>query len=284
MSAQVPHGPTPQEYPQFLSGHAQYPPALASAETDAYPVVVYPQQGATDYPEPAPYPQPGVPVRAGAKPSGLSQPPHGPPAGPPAGAPQPGAASSPYPTAPPWAPPPTVAEPPAAQPPPLLEHGALLVPYPDEMRKASRAQPPAVWPVAVFTLLFGVLGVISAVRRAADARRGHNSTAPYWITFVVTLVTGGFLSFVLGIVAIQPMIDDFREGYRLDAVQDQVLHDGQLARANITATEAKCHAVGDRRSDGMRDYLCRLTLSDGHTASLTLTADPEGRWSSESNG
>jgi hypothetical protein len=281
MSAQVPHGLEPQAYPQFLTGHARYPPAPdhypAAADTDSYPVVVYPQQGATGYPEPAAYPQPGVRVRAGAKPSGLSQ---RPPA-PPAEAPPPSA----YPTAPPWAPAPSAAAgTPAAPQPQAPEHGGLLVPYPDEMRKASRAQSPAVWPVAAYTLFFGMAGGISAFRRAADARRGHNSTAPYWITFLVALVTGGFLWFVLALVALLPLADNIREDHRLAAVQDRVLHDGQLARANITATGAKCHAVSDRTRDGMRDYLCRLTLSDGHTASLTVTADPDGRWSAPSAG
>jgi hypothetical protein len=156
----------------------------------------------------------------------------------------------------------------------------LLVPYPDEMAHASRAQAPAVWPVAVFTLLFSLLGAASAKRRADQARRTRNSSAPYWIAFLVSAVAGGFIWFVLGAVAIGPVITEVRENQRLEAVQRNVVGDGQLKNARIAVTAAQCRAVTDRDAEGMRDYLCRLTLADGKTASLTLTADEDGQWHS----
>ncbi|MEU4216857.1 hypothetical protein [Actinoplanes sp. NPDC026623] len=185
-----------------------------------------------------------------------------------------------YPTAPPWAA--TAQATPAPAPahpgPPATEHGTLLVPFPDEMRNASRAHPPAVWPVTVFTLFFGFPGVISAARRAADARRGRNSTAPYWITLLVALAASAFIWFVVGAVVIKPIYDDVREDQRLAAVQDAIVHDGQLQKANLTATGAQCRAIAERDPEGMREYLCRLTLDDGRTATLTVTADANGGW------
>lgn len=264
MTTEVPPGPENavayQEHPQFSTGYALYPPVqrpvsappAAVQPPGAYPGVAYPQEGAAGYPVPVPYPQPG--------------------------AVQPPAAA--YPTAPPWA-----AAPPAApgggvpvgQ---LPQYGGLIVPFPDEMQHAARAQPPAVWPVAAFTLFFGVLGAISAGRRAAQARRGRTSTAPYWITFAGTLAAGAFLWFVVSAVVINPIVDEVREGQRLEAVQRNVVGDGQLRDARIDVTAAQCRAVTDRNALGQRDYLCRLTLADGRSASLALTADEAGQWRS----
>ncbi|MEU7908138.1 hypothetical protein [Actinoplanes sp. NPDC049118] len=237
----APAGGHPQPAAHPAGAPVGFAPAGATTRTDAYP-------------------------GAGAAPSGGAYPP-----------------VAAYPTAPPWAATAqtSTAPAPAAPAQPVTEHGTLLVPYPDEMLNASRAHPPAVWPVTVFTLLFGVLGVISAGRRAADARRGRNSTAPYWITFLVSLAAASFIWFVVGSVVVKPLYNDIREGQRLAAVQDAVIHDGQLQKANITATEAECRAIAERGPDGMREYLCRLTLSDGRNATLTLTADSDGRWESQ---
>lgn len=255
MTTQVPPGPenavAPHEHPQFVTGYAQYPPPQP---TGGYPAVAYPQEGATGYPVPVPYPQPGT-----------QQPPAA------------------YSTAPPWAavaPAPVAVEPSFPPGQPLPPYGGLLVPFPEEMQHASRAQAPAVWPVAVFTLLFGVLGAVSAKRRADQAHRTRNSTAPYWITFLVSVVAGAFLSFVFGAVAIGPVLTEIRENNRLEAVQRNVVGDGQLKNARINVTKAQCRAVTDRDAEGMRDYLCRLTLEDGGTATLTLTADDSGQWRS----
>jgi hypothetical protein len=305
MTTQVPPGPenavAPQDYPQFTTGYASYPP---QQPTGGYPAVSYPQEGAAGYPEPVPYPQPGSPAQ-------VSSPTHSGSATYPAAYPSPSA----YPTAPPWAaagpapaaawpapadaePTPTAAGPtptagwpaPAtgAQVPgpvtppdqPLPQYGGLLVPFPDEMRHASRAQAPAVWPVAAFTLLFGILGAVSAKRRADQARRTRNSTAPYWIAFLISVAAGAFCWFVVSAVLVGPVVTEIRENQRLEAVQRNVVGDGQLRDARINVTAAQCRAVAERDAQGMRDYLCRLTLEDGHTATLTLTADEAGQWRS----
>lgn len=261
MPTQVPLGPekaiTPQEHPQVTADDSPHPPgrnapawerhpqqSIATLCGD-YPAVTYPQEGAAGYPMPVPYPQPSI--------------------GPPAAAPPWDAAATPgADTAPPEQ--------------PLPEYGGLLVPFPDEMRHASRAQPPAVWPVAMFALLFGVLGAISAKRRADHARRTHNSTVPYWVAFLVSVAAGAFCWFVVAAVVIGPALTEIRESSRLEAVQRNVVGDGQFKDARITVTAARCRAVADRDAAGMRDYLCRLTLHDGHTGVLVLTADESGRW------
>lgn len=183
-----------------------------------------------------------------------------------------------YPTAPPWAPP---APPPVAAPvpQPYTQHGQLLVPYPEAMHNAGRPRPPAVWPVAVFTLIFGIFGSISAARRAAQARRGRNSTAPYWITFGVALAAGGFLSFVVALAVVVPLVSTFTEQRAVDSLQVNMVKSGELQqKAGITATSAACTAVDVRGSDGRRDYSCLLKLSDGKTGTIEVTADRSGTW------
>jgi hypothetical protein len=59
---------------------------------------------------------------------------------------------------------------------------------------------PAVWPVAVFTLLFGALGAISAFRRSVRARAAGAGVGPYWGTFA-----GAFIGLLLILV-----INDWR--------------------------------------------------------------------------
>ena len=103
-----------------------------------------------------------------------------------------------YPTAPPWVTPPPAAPPPPepdAGPPTL--HGRLLVAYPEEMARAGRAQPPSWLPVVFWTLLLGVPGLVSAVRRAGAARRGRNERHPYWIAFGVAAVADVVLALCL---------------------------------------------------------------------------------------
>jgi hypothetical protein len=277
----APGYPVPVPYPQPgfappAATHPEtgaYPPAATHAEASAYaPAATHPEAGA--YPSSATHAEAGAYSEAVAYPQTGGYPQLG-------GHPQPGAYPQPaYPTAPPWAAAGPQPPAPALEQPLPPQYGGLLVPYPDKMQHASRAQPPAVWPVAVFTLLFSILGLASAKRRADQARRTRNSSAPYWIAFLVSAAAGSFIWFVLGAVVVAPLVTEMRENNRLEAVQRNVVGDGQLKDARIAVTAAQCRAVTDRDAAGMRDYLCRLTLDDGHTASLTLTADEDGQWHS----
>ena len=94
-----------------------------------------------------------------------------------------------YPTSPPWATPPAAPEPPPVPDRgPHTSHGRLLVPYPEEMARAARSEPPSWVPVVFWTLLFGLPGAISAARRAGQAHNGRNERHPYWIAFASALV------------------------------------------------------------------------------------------------
>jgi hypothetical protein len=178
-----------------------------------------------------------------------------------------------YPTTPPWA------TPPAAQAyPPYVPHGQLLVRYPEEMLNAARPAPPSWWPVVGWTLLAGILGAMVACRRSDRARRGRNSVAPYWVAWAVTLAVWAAL--VTAAVSIGvPGYLNWREGVVTTAVEKNVVGDGQLAKtARVTATTAACTPVGARGTNGLRRYACVLTLKDGRTGSLTVTAGDDGAW------
>jgi hypothetical protein len=180
-----------------------------------------------------------------------------------------------YPTAPPWASPAPAA---AAEPPPYLQTGQLLVPYPEEMRNAARPTPPAWWPVAIWTFFFGILGAISAARRADRARRGGNGTAPYWITWAVTMAVSAVLGATLAFVA-YPAVRAGAEAKVTAEVETKMRTDGQLTTLlGVGATAVNCDPVGPRDSGGIRAYDCALTLEDERTGTLTVTADADANW------
>jgi hypothetical protein len=193
-----------------------------------------------------------------------------------------------YPTSPPWAQAPAAApvdgmQPPALppasmQPPAPMPYGQLLVPYPEEMQNAARPTPPSWWPIAPLTFLFLIPGLISVVRRSAQARRGHNSRLPYWATFVVGLV----VSFVIWdlIVAVSlPVYLNIRETATTKTVQQHIVSDGQLKTKNrLTATSATCEPLRPRADDGRRLYSCLLKLDDGRTGTIDVQADSDGNW------
>jgi hypothetical protein len=161
---------------------------------------------------------------------------------------------------------------------PMPEYGQLLVRYPEEMRSGARTGAPAWWPVVVLTMISGLLGLISASRRAARARRGRNSVAPYWIAFATSFVA----SLSLGVV-LQPAVtaawQDFREAAHTKAVERNLVFDGRLKQTNrVTVTSARCEPVGERGADDLRRYTCLLRLDGGGTGTVDLTADSAGVW------
>jgi hypothetical protein len=185
-----------------------------------------------------------------------------------------------YPTAPPWAAAP--AQPGAPGTGGTVPYGSplpqLLVAYPEEMANAVRPDPPAFWPVAPFTFLFLIPGIVSAARRGGTARRARHSAAPYWVTFGVSVVASWFLWSVLIAVGVPAALAAY-ENSVTDRVQDAIVHDGHLAQsAHVTARAAACDPAGPRRPDGRRPYECVLTLGDASTGTLTVLADRDGHW------
>jgi hypothetical protein len=189
-----------------------------------------------------------------------------------------------YPTAPPWATaaPPDPAPPPAAEGltpwgAPYQEHGQLLVPFPEEMQNASRAEPPSWWPVVGWTAVFGLFGAVAAARRSGQARRGRNSTAPYWVAFGVSLAVMGVLSAATWAVAV-PAYLVARENAITKTVQENIRTDGQLEKSlHTTATTADCDPISDS-ADDERLYSCVVSLADGRTGTLTVKGDGDGNW------
>ncbi|MEV7625575.1 hypothetical protein [Actinoplanes sp. NPDC089786] len=192
-----------------------------------------------------------------------------------------------YPTAPPWAnpaPPPVEPAPPAygtvtPWEAPYPQTGQLLVPYPEEMRNAARPTPPRWWPVVIWTFLFGILGAVSAARRANIARRGGNSTAPYWITWAATLAAGAVLWGVAAF-AVQPVVLQQLEDGRTTQVEKNIRTDGALkGLIGVDATAVNCDPLSARDATGLRLYDCALTLDDGRTGTLVVEADKDSKWS-----
>ena len=189
-----------------------------------------------------------------------------------------------YSTAPPWA---TAAagEPPApaygAVTPygaPLRPHGQLLVRYPEEMHNAARPKPPALWPIAAYTFLFLLPGIISTARRAGQARRGRNGVAPYWITFAVSLVASWLVWGMIVSVGV-PIGINIYETRITDRVEHNLIHDGQVAKSTGVAVQtATCQPMGTRGADGLRTYDCLLSLGDGSTGTIEVRADTAGTW------
>jgi hypothetical protein len=190
-----------------------------------------------------------------------------------------------YPTAPPWAPAPEVPGDVAPHDgPPLPPYGGLLVPYPEEMHNAGRPRPPALWPIAPFTFLLPIAGLVSTIRRAGRARRGRNSVAPYWITFAVSLVASSLLWLMITAVTV-PIVINYFEGKITHRVEHNLVHDGQLAASShVVVTRAKCEPMGPRAADSTRAYDCLLTLDGGTTGTLAVRADTSGAWTATPSG
>jgi hypothetical protein len=145
------------------------------------------------------------------------------------------------------------------------------------MVNAARPRPPAWWPVVAWTFFFGPLGVVAASRRAGQARRGRNSVAPYWVAWSVTLAVSavaGMVVFAAGV----PAYLAYREGVVTEVVQANIVGDAKLRSASGAVTSAVCEPIGPRDRDGIRLYECVLTMENGRTGSLTVTADADGNW------
>ncbi|WP_285686684.1 hypothetical protein [Actinoplanes sp. NBRC 103695] len=191
-----------------------------------------------------------------------------------------------YSTAPPWANPapqptengPTENGPAGPEYQPYLQTGQLLVPYPEEMRNASRPTPPAWWPVAIWTFFLSALGAVSAARRADMARRGGNSPAPYWITWAATLAIGAVFWTITVAVAL-PAWNQYREQGITTQVEKNMLKDGQLkSLLGVSATAVNCDPMAVRDVGGIRAYDCALTLEDGRTGTVTVTSGTDAKW------
>lgn len=187
--------------------------------------------------------------------------------------------SSTYPTSPPWA----VPSPAPAQPEPqagaTLPHGGLMVPYPELMHAAGRPSAPSVLPVVLFTLFFGPLGAISALRRAGKAIRRDNPRYPYWLGFGVTLVAHAIVASVALSIAI-PVYLQYRESAAIAQLESAMVHGDKIKTSTgVTVRGAVCTPTATRTSGDTRAYTCVVTLSNGQTGKLKVVAKRDGTWS-----
>jgi hypothetical protein len=190
-----------------------------------------------------------------------------------------------YPTAPPWASPPeAVAQQPAAGPPwgnePYTRHGQLMVAHPELMNSAARPAAPSWVPTAIFTFVFFPAGIVSAVRRTKKAKQARREQYPYWIAFVGALVIASVLWRLVFAIATPLLMEHVFEPMATKNVQSSIVHGGQLKTPTGTAVKAAaCTPSGTRMAaSGLRAYSCTVTLDDGETGTLKVTATTGGAW------
>jgi hypothetical protein len=220
-----------------------------------------------------------------------------------------------YPAAPPWAPPETPAapEPPPWAGTPHTQHGQLMVPYPELMHGAGRPAPPTWLPVALVSLFLalaggigtaavvtnyrgpvwgvvagacggalGLFGAVMARRRGRTARRHGNPRYPYWLALGLTLVAAAVPGlYAVGATAavVQSQVVEPRVQRTLE---HSLVSSGRVSvAAGVTVTSARCVPTGARNTDdGLRNYMCSVTLSSGRSGTVAVTADRAGKWTS----
>ncbi|MEU4623156.1 hypothetical protein AB0G04_24680 [Actinoplanes sp. NPDC023801] len=193
-----------------------------------------------------------------------------------------------YPSAPSWAPPEPAPAPPAATPlyggtvpaydSPDNKHGQLLVRFPGEVHAGHRPEAPSWRPVVAWTFVLSVLGVISVLRRASQARGYGRSRRPYWIAFVATLVAGA--AFWTGAVATvaMPLYRYHVESGITGQLQSAVASDARVKKEFGAVSGVECTPETDRDAEGLRTYLCTFQMSNGKTNGLYVDADINGNW------
>ncbi|SDT66029.1 ECF transporter S component [Actinoplanes derwentensis] len=188
-----------------------------------------------------------------------------------------------YPTTPPWANPAAPEQPPV--PPheapvysPAYKHGQLLVRFPGEVHAAGRPDAPSWRPVMVWTFFLSALGVISALRRSATAKRYGRRRRPYWIAFVASLLGGAAFWTLLTVNVAIPYYEYYQEDQITTVVQDTLIGDRRIIKHVGAVTSVACRPENERNSDGVRTYLCTFQLATGKSSGMYVEADDKGNW------
>jgi hypothetical protein len=156
---------------------------------------------------------------------------------------------------------------------------------PPDPRSAPRQKPPAGWPVAVYTALFGMFGALSASKRAAKARALGASTSKYWATFAVLLILNTFVVICLVIPVFIPVYMNYRESAQTKVVESRLLTEARTAATAADApepTSVECRGDGPF-VDGFRTYQCVAYFADDSAQRVTLLADLDGNWKPPTN-
>jgi hypothetical protein len=180
----------------------------------------------------------------------------------------------------------------AAYPDPSLslwpdELPGYLKPYPPPGGFSGRG--PAVAPVVIFTLLFGVFGLISASRRAKRAEAVGDSPGRYWMAFGVTLSIGWVVGAIASILLL--VSGDFFAVVAASA--DEAAPARTITAAGLSrsmADQGTYPGKGGKQSDikaatctiasvdptGAGNYKCAVTLADTTRATVLVHAGTAG--------
>lgn len=151
--------------------------------------------------------------------------------------------------------------------------------YPHPQQAAPYPQPdarrPAVWPVVIFTLLFGVFGSISAALRSRRARRLGLPIGKYWAAFAATLVV--FIAVVVAIAVESSSTPPVMTAAQLQTSLVQSAGWTDSLGNKLTAKDATC--VPDNvASNGVGTYRCIVDFTDGARVSDLVTVGPDGSY------
>ena len=143
---------------------------------------------------------------------------------------------------------------------------------------------PKAWPVAVFTVLFGIFGALSAARRSTDARAQGLPGGRYWGVFAGALV-GSFAiwTFVLGVgIAVTvPLYLETTSTVMTTNELEQELASSDSVGGSVTGATCLEEAVDPL---GAGTYSCRLRLDDGADLPYRITVSDDGSWAASSTG
>jgi hypothetical protein len=152
--------------------------------------------------------------------------------------------------------------------------------YPSTPNRPSgfRLEPPAAWPIAVFTFLFGILGAISAARRSSDARALGLPVGRYWGVFAGSLV-GSIAAWTLVVGVLVAVFVPLYQSYKSTVITvaglEQELRSSNASGVAVTAATCIEDSV---TSAGVGTYLCQLGFADGEAASYTIAVNDDGTW------
>jgi hypothetical protein len=192
----------------------------------------------------------------------------------------------PHAEAPVYAPAPQAAYPDPALDRPAGELPGYLQPYPPPGGFSGTG--PSAGPVVAFTIVFGVFGMISAVRRAKRAEAVGDDTGRYWMAFGVTLALGwvvgaiatllalvaaGFFAAAASSAAATP-VHTITAAELSQSMEDRgtftpkggkTVH---IRTATCSATSVDAHGAGS--------YRCAVSVADGTKYTLSVRADSTG--------
>ncbi|MFG1927678.1 hypothetical protein [Cryptosporangium sp. NPDC048952] len=137
---------------------------------------------------------------------------------------------------------------------------------------------PKAWPVAVFTMFFGIFGAISAARRSSDARALGLPGGRYWGVFAGTLVASfAVWTLILGIViaVTVPLYLNATSTVMTTTELEQQLT--STTSADGTVTGATC--IEDTVDPlGVGTYACLVRFDDGADLPYRITVSNDGSW------